>query len=91
MSPLEFVKRAKRVDTDTAKRWRWRSLCDRYWVEKTVSLFGLPTVFYAIYVEPGGGQDILSNKCRTKDGAINKCQSHAKAAEQSPCRRRNDK
>jgi hypothetical protein len=72
---LEFVKRAKRDDTQTAERWLWRSKCGRYGVIKNVSKFGLPTAFYAIQLDETG-QTMLNNRCRTKAGAIKKCQEH---------------
>lgn len=77
---LEFALRAKRIDTDTAKRWRWQSACGRYRVVKAVSKYGLPRTFYAIYLD-GMGESMLSNQCRTKDGAVTKCQEHADARE----------
>ena len=79
---LEFVKRAKRNDSITAERWQWRSKCNRYLVQKAVSLYerenGRRKVrWYAIRIEENGQQEILSSSTRTKDGTIRVCQKHA--------------
>jgi len=78
---LEFVKRAKRNDTITAERWQWRSLCNRYLVQKAVSLYerekGRRKVrWYAVHVDENGQQTILSSAARSKDGTIRVCQKH---------------
>jgi hypothetical protein len=87
---LEFSTRAKRMDTETAKRWRWTSTCGHYWAVKVVSKFSLPTVFHAIHLDAETGQTMINNRCRTKDGAIAKCQEHANERAK-PKRRRAEK
>ncbi len=83
---LEFMSRAKRVDIETSKRWRWQSVCGRYVVMRVVSKYGLPRTFYAIYLDETG-ESILSNQCRIKDGAVKKCQEHADLLEAEAARR----
>lgn len=61
-------------------------MCGRYVVMKVVSKYGLPRTFYAIYLD-ATGESILSNQCRTQDGAVKKCQEHADLLEAKAARR----
>lgn len=69
---LSWSKRARRDQTLTAKRRTWRSACGRYLVQESNSLFGLPTVYYAIDVF---GPTLLGRH-RRRSGAEKRCQHH---------------
>lgn len=43
--------KAKKDETDTAVRRRWDSRCKRYYIQESVSKFGLTTAFYVVRVE----------------------------------------
>ena len=47
MTRVEFRRRARREITETSRRRVWESVCGRYRIVEAVSLFGLPTVYYA--------------------------------------------
>jgi hypothetical protein len=85
---VEFVKRARKADTDVSERWIWRSLCGRYQVEKHRSFFernkrGHRLVrYYAVFIGPDSGQTILSNRCQSRERATATCRKHAESQTQ---------
>jgi len=46
---LAFPRRPTRTTTLTARKRTWESLCGRYRVVEAKSLYGLPTIWYAMF------------------------------------------
>jgi len=73
---LTFPKRCRKQTTITARKRIWESRCGRYRVVEAVSLYGLPTIWYAMRLD-GTCWDIVSQH-RKGDTALEACRKHAK-------------
>ena len=73
---VEFVRRGRRSETETAHRMSWRSLCGVYRITRSESKYGLPLAFYAEQVD-GERIDVISRH-RTKSAAEKAVNIHAK-------------
>ena len=71
---LEWKKRAKRVNTELARRRLWASTCGRYHVMEAISNYGLPKKYYAL----GRSLAVMISDHRTRNAAENACEQHAK-------------
>lgn len=72
---VQFAQRAKRCDTETAERRRWRSRCGEYAIERLDSLYGLRTRWLALLLR-GTGM-LLLGSFWTREEAEARCQDHA--------------
>jgi hypothetical protein len=75
MTNLDW-KRATSDETDCSHRKTWESRCQCYRVQESVSKFGLPRVYYALYYD-GDCWSILSRHYK-KETAQKACVSHKK-------------
>ena len=82
MKPLEWMTRAKCETNHCAKVRRYYTRCRRFVVVESCSLFGLPTVWYAIQrFETNGvkGEKIIS-KHRKKHRAVQAVETYYRKA-----------
>lgn len=92
---IEFQKHGGRDETLTSKRRIWLTKCGRYRVVKSMSKYGLPTIYYAMEYRDtpesnnfaGWGWDIIS-KHRAKSAAFVACEKQARANERQARKRR---
>ena len=82
MVPLVFSEQPKHTASDLAKRRSWTSACGRYAVVESVSNYGLPTIFHAIYIEDGM-QRLIGHNCKSYSAAVDLCLKHASRTQAS--------
>jgi len=72
---MDFARTPRRDTTLCAKRRHWYSRDKRYRVTESRSLFGLPTIYYALVLD-GACWSIISRH-RTREAAQEACEQHA--------------
>lgn len=73
---IKFKKRARRDTTATARRRIWDDLDRSYRIIETVSLLGLPTIYYAMLRDRAHGGWSIISRHRKRSRAIRACNSH---------------
>lgn len=66
--------RGLRDETEVSKRMTWRSRCDCYKVQESVSKVGFATTYYALHKDDTGWFIIDRNK--TRKAAEKACEEH---------------
>jgi hypothetical protein len=90
---LEWMQRAKRVDTIAAERRQWRTRCGRYMVEESAIKYGRKRdsdgvylgypVIYRALIKRAEMWDILSEH-RKRAAATAQCEHHAETGKLKP-------
>ena len=76
---LQWIKRAKRDDTQVARRRVWSDKSKSYRVTHSYILYGewsLPDVFYADVFDPHLARWDILGRHRTKQAAMRHCEDH---------------